>query len=78
MCFIQLSTSDNAGNNVAVPSLGYPEHLALLTRIVGLHPGTRRGGITNASAPGFVDAEGEFKSTVLNEGLCDTLYSIKC
>jgi phage tail sheath protein FI len=37
--------------------------------------GTRRGGITNASAVGFVSAEGEFVNTVLNEGQRDTLYS---
>ena len=39
--------------------------------------GTRRGGITNASAPGFVDAEGEFNPLHLNEGQRDTLYP-KC
>jgi phage tail sheath protein FI len=38
--------------------------------------GTRRGGITNASAAGFVDSEGEFKSIALNEGQRDTLYSL--
>jgi phage tail sheath protein FI len=37
--------------------------------------GTRRGGITNASATGFINAEGEFVSTALNEGQRDTLYS---
>ena len=36
--------------------------------------GTRRGGITNASATGFINAEGEFVSTAPNEGQRDTLY----
>jgi phage tail sheath protein FI len=37
--------------------------------------GTRRGGITNASAAGYISAEGEFISVALNEGQRDTLYS---
>ena len=37
--------------------------------------GTRRGGITNATATGFVDAEGEFVTVALNEGQRDTLYA---
>ena len=37
--------------------------------------GTRRGGITNASAVGYVDSEGEFVSIALNEGQRDTLYA---
>jgi phage tail sheath protein FI len=40
--------------------------------------GTRRGGITNATAVGYVDAaEGEFKSVALNNGQRDTLAGIK-
>ena len=48
----------------------------MTSTLPGLPPGTRRGGITNASASGFVDAEGEFKSIALNEGQRDTLYSL--
>jgi hypothetical protein len=72
-------TSDNAGNNVVVP----PSHMMLRTIALSdqvSYPwfapaGTRRGGITNATATGFVDAEGEFVSIALNEGQRDTLYA---
>ena len=74
-----LFTSDNAGNNVVVPpSHGILRTLALSDQVSFpwfAPAGTRRGGITNASAAGFVDAEGEFKSIALNEGQRDTLYS---
>ncbi|MAV94571.1 MAG: hypothetical protein CMA31_02655 [Euryarchaeota archaeon] len=74
-----LFTSDNAGNNVVVP----PSHGILRTFALSdqvsfpwfAPAGTRRGGITNASAAGYIDAEGEFVSTALNEGQRDTLYS---
>jgi len=36
--------------------------------------GTRRGGVTNASAVGYISSEGEFVSISLNEGQRDTLY----
>jgi hypothetical protein len=73
-------TSDNAGNNVVVP----PSHMMLRTIALSdqvSYPwfapaGIRRGGITNATATGFVNNEGEFVSTALNEGQRDTLYSI--
>jgi len=40
--------------------------------------GTRRGGITNATAVGYVDpVSGEFQSVALNTGQRDTLASIK-
>ena len=72
-------TSDNAGNNVVVP----PSHMMLRTIALSdqvSYPwfapaGTRRGGITNASSVGYVDAEGEFVSIALNEGQRDTLYA---
>jgi len=74
-------TSDNAGRDVAVP----PSHMIL--RMIALsdqvsYPwfapaGTRRGGITNATAVGYVDDEGEFVSVALNEGQRDTLYNVK-
>ena len=74
-------TSDNAGNNVVVP----PSHMMLRTIALSdqvSYPwfapaGTRRGGITNATATGYIDNEGEFNSIALNEGQRDTLYGIK-
>ena len=75
-------TSDNIGNNVVVP----PSHMMLRTIALSdnvSYPwfapaGTRRGGITNATAVGYVDsAEGEFKSVALNNGQRDTLAGIK-
>ena len=72
-------TSDNAGNNVVVP----PSHMMLRTIALSdqvSYPwfapaGTRRGGVNNASATGYVSAEGEFVSIALNEGQRDTLYT---
>ena len=72
-------TSDNAGNNVVVP----PSHMMLRTIALSdqvSYPwfapaGTRRGGITNATATGYINAEGEFVSIALNEGQRDTLYT---
>ena len=74
-------TSDNAGRDIAVP----PSHM--ICRMIALsdqvsYPwfapaGTRRGGITNATAVGYVTAEGEFQSVALNEGQRDTLYNVK-
>lgn len=74
-------TSDNFGNNVVVP----PSHMMLRTIALNdqvAYPwfapaGVRRGGITNASAVGYVNADGEFVSVALNEGQRDTLASIK-
>jgi hypothetical protein len=73
-------TSDNAGNNVVVP----PSHMMLRTIALSdqvSYPwfapaGTRRGGITNATATGYIDAGGEFVSIALNEGQRDTLYAV--
>ena len=40
--------------------------------------GTRRGGISNATAVGYIDAAtGEFQTVALNEGQRDTLYDLK-
>ena len=71
-------TSDNAGNNVVVP----PSHMVLRTIALNdqvAYPwfapaGTRRGGVTNATSTGYVNSEGEFVATALNEGVRDTLY----
>ena len=72
-------TSDNAGNNIVVPS----SHMAL--RTIALNDqvafpwfapaGIRRGGVSNASASGYINSEGEFVSVALNEGQRDVLYS---
>jgi hypothetical protein len=73
-------TSDNFGNNVVVP----PSHMMLRTIALSdqvSYPwfapaGTRRGGITNATATGYISAEGEFVTVALNEGQRDTLAGI--
>jgi len=72
-------SSDNAGNNVVIP----PSHMMLRTIALSdqvSYPwfapaGIRRGGITNATSTGYVDAEGEFNVVSLNEGQRDTLYA---
>ena len=74
-------TSDNFGNNVVVP----PSHMMLRTIALSdnvSYPwfapaGTRRGGITNASAVGYISSEGEFTAVALNNGQRDTLYDVK-
>ncbi len=74
-------TSDNFGNNVVVP----PSHMMLRTIALSdnvSYPwfapaGTRRGGITNATAVGYIDGEGEFNAVALNNGQRDTLYDVK-
>ena len=74
-------SSDNIGNNIAVP----PSHMMLRTIALSdnvSYPwfapaGTRRGGITNASAVGYINSEGEFQSVSLNVGQRDTLAAIK-
>ena len=72
-------TSDNAGNNVVVPSSHMMMRTIALSDQVSFPwfapAGTRRGGITNATSSGFINAEGEFTSVALNEGQRDTLYS---
>ena len=74
-------SSDNFGNNVAVP----PSHMILRTIALNdqvAYPwfapaGVRRGGISNATAVGYITSEGEFKSVALNTGQRDTLYESK-
>lgn len=71
-------TSDNRGNNIVVPA----SHMVLRTIALNdqvAYPwfapaGTRRGGVTNATATGYINSEGEFVSVALNEGQRDTLY----
>jgi len=76
-----LFTSDNAGKNIVVPaSHGILRTIALSDSVSFpwfAPAGTRRGGISNASSAGYIDAEGEFKAVALNTGQRDTLYSNK-
>jgi len=74
-------TSDNLGNDIVVPA----SHMVLRTIALSdavsfpwfAPAGIRRGGITNASSIGYVDAqEGEFRSIAINEGQRDALYSV--
>jgi hypothetical protein len=75
-------TTDLSGANAVVPA----SHMMLRTMILSdqaAYPwfapaGTRRGGITNATAVGYIDAaSGEFKTVALNNGQRDTLYELK-
>ena len=74
-------TTDNFGNNIVVPA----SHMMLRTIALSdqvsfpwfAPAGTRRGGITNASSTGYINSEGEFVSTALNQGQRDTLYTNK-
>ncbi len=75
-------TTDLSGANAVVPA----SHMMLRTIALSdqvSYPwfapaGTRRGGITNATAVGYIDATtGEFQSVALNEGQRDTLYELK-
>lgn len=74
-------TSDLLGNFIVVP----PSHVMLRTIALSdnvSYPwfapaGVRRGGVTNASSVGYVEAAtGEFKTVALNTGQRDTLASI--
>lgn len=75
-------TTDLGGSNAVVPA----SHMMLKTIALSdqvSYPwfapaGTRRGGITNATAVGYIDAtSGEFQSIALNNGQRDTLYDLK-
>ena len=75
-------TTDLGGNNAVVPA----SHMMLRTIALSdqvSYPwfapaGTRRGGITNATAVGYIDAStGEFQTVALNEGTRDVLYDLK-
>ena len=75
-------TTDLGGSNAVVPS----SHMMLKTIALSdnaSYPwfapaGTRRGGISNATAVGYIDgATGEFQTVALNEGQRDTLYDLK-
>ena len=75
-------TTDLSGVNAVVPA----SHMML--RTIALNDnvafpwfapaGTRRGGISNATSVGYIDASsGEFQTVALNEGQRDTLYAQK-
>jgi hypothetical protein len=75
-------TTDLSGSNAVVPA----SHMMLRTIALSdqvSYPwfapaGTRRGGITNATAVGYIDSvSGEFQSVSLNEGQRDVLYELK-
>jgi hypothetical protein len=75
-------TTDLSGSNAVVPA----SHMMLRTIALSdqvSYPwfapaGTRRGGITNATAVGYIDSlSGEFQTVALNEGQRDTLYDLK-
>jgi len=75
-------TTDLSGAGAVVPA----SHMMLKTIALSdnvSYPwfapaGTRRGGITNATAVGYIDAmTGEFQTVALNEGQRDTLYDLK-
>jgi hypothetical protein len=74
-------TTDLTGNNIVVP----PSHIMLRTIALSdnvSYPwfapaGVRRGGVTNASSVGYVNAAtGEFNTVALNIGQRDTLAAI--
>lgn len=75
-------TTDLSGTSAVVPA----SHMMLRTIALSdnvSYPwfapaGTRRGGITNATAVGYIDPlSGEFQTIALNEGQRDTLYDLK-
>jgi hypothetical protein len=75
-------TTDLGGANAVVPA----SHMMMKTFALSdqvSYPwfapaGTRRGGITNATAVGYIDAlSGEFQTVALNEGTRDVLYDLK-
>jgi hypothetical protein len=75
-------TTDLSGTNAVVPA----SHMMLKTIALSdnaSYPwfapaGTRRGGITNATSVGYIQAStGEFQTVALNEGQRDTLYNLK-
>jgi hypothetical protein len=75
-------TTDLGGTTAVVPA----SHMMLKTIALSdnaTYPwfapaGTRRGGITNATSVGYIQAStGEFQTVSLNEGQRDTLYNLK-
>lgn len=75
------STTDNSGNRIVVPS----SHMMLRTIINSdaksyqwfAPAGLRRGGVDNATSVGYINAEGEFQTASLYEGLRDVMSTVK-
>ena len=74
--------NDNLGNYIVVP----PSHMMLRTIAISdqksfqwfAPAGTRRGGVDNATAVGYIDpTTGEFKTTALPQSLRDVMAGIK-
>jgi hypothetical protein len=74
-------STDNTGSDIVVP----PSHMILKTIALSdqvsfpwfAPAGTRRGGITNATAVGYVSrSDGEFKTVALSEGQRDAMSSV--
>ena len=75
-------TTDLSGANAVVPASHMMMRTIALSDQVAFPwfapAGTRRGGISNATAVGYIDATtGEFQTVALNEGQRDTLYDLK-
>ena len=75
-------TTDLGGSNAVVPASHMMMRTIALSDQVSFPwfapAGTRRGGISNATAVGYIDADtGEFQTVALNEGQRDTLYDLK-
>ena len=75
-------TTDLGGANAVVPASHMMMRTIALSDQVSFPwfapAGTRRGGISNATAVGYIDAaSGEFQTVALNEGQRDTLYDLK-
>jgi hypothetical protein len=74
-------TNDNLGNYIVVP----PSHMMLRTFITSdqksyqwfAPAGSRRGGVDNATAVGYISTEGEFTQAALPQGLRDVLAGVK-
>jgi hypothetical protein len=74
-------TNDNSGNSVVVP----PSHMMLRTILNSdnkSYPwfapaGTNRGNIDNATSVGYINAEGEFNTVSLYEGLRDVMFDVE-
>jgi len=75
-------TTDLGGANAVVPASHMMMRTIALSDQVSFPwfapAGTRRGGISNATSVGYIDAAtGEFQTVALNEGQRDTLYDQK-
>ena len=75
-------TTDLGGANAVVPASHMMMRTIALSDQVSFPwfapAGTRRGGISNATSVGYIDAAtGEFQTVALNEGQRDTLYGLK-